>query len=103
MTDDEKRRCKSDTLEELAEMRAQRRCFVTKTEKMQKQLESAQTVLRSVLATEPGKGVPVEGRTPDERDWPTYADIAALHEDMWNTCKRIHILNGRLREWGVID
>ena len=103
MTEDDKRQCKSDTLEELAEMRARRRCLTTKAEKIMGQLESGLAVTRHVLAVEPGEAAPVSDWTPDEKDWPAYADIVAIHEDMLTVCRRIHVLNGRLREWGVID
>ena len=105
MTDEDKRSCKSETLEELAEVRAKRRCLITRADRMQKQVGAAAGVLRDVLAAKPGHKASVEGQrqTPDETVWPSYAELAAIHEDMWNACNRIHVLNGRLREWGVID
>ena len=103
MTEDDKRNCRSDTLEDLAEMRAQRRCLVTKTESMQRQLERGLAVTRTILATKPGDLAVLKGTPPDEGNWPSYADLVSTHEDVRKTCSRIHVLNGRLREWGVID
>lgn len=103
MTEDDKRQCRSDTLEELAEMRARRRCLVTKAEKIQRQLERGLAVAKTALATEPNRTPSLTGSSPEEKDWPSYADLVGILEDMRSTCGRIHILNGRLREWGVID
>ena len=103
MTEDDKRECKSVTLEELAECRAHRRCLVTKAEQMQRQIEAAGNVLRDTLEAAPGGNAAVAGQTPHEGDWPSYVDLVSVHKDMWETCNRIHVLSGRLREWGVID
>ena len=103
MTEDEQRQCKSDTLEELAEVRATRRCLVMKAERMQRQLQAGLNVVGEALATEPGQQVPTKGQSPDEKHWPTYADVVAVHREMTKVCNRIHVLTDRMRQCGVID
>ena len=103
MTEDEKGRCKLDTLQELAEMRSRRICLTTRAEKVQRELERGLAVARAALATEPGEEAKVEGPTPDEKNWPAYSDLVAVLEDTRVACARIHVLNDRLRKWGVID
>ena len=95
--------CRLSTMTELADMRRKRLCLVTKAERIQRQLKAGLGVMEEALATEPGNPAPAKGRSPDEKDWPTYADLVALHREMKETCDRIHVLNGRMRQWGVID
>lgn len=66
MTEEYKRRCRFDTLEELAEMRARHRGLVTKT----------------ALATEPNRTPSLTGQYPEKEDWPAYSDLAGILEDM---------------------
>lgn len=68
MTEGDKRQCRSDTLEELAEMRARRRCLVTKAETIQRQLRRGIAVSGAALSTEPGKKTELQEQSPEEME-----------------------------------
>ena len=95
--------CRLSTMTELAEMRQKRLCLITKAEGIQRQLKAGLNVMEEALATGAGPQTPAKGQTPEEKDWPTYADLVAVHREMRETCDRIRVLNDRMRQWGVID
>ena len=103
MTETDLDACRLSTMTELADMRRKRLCLVTRAERMQRQLQAALNMVGEALAIESGRQASGEDHPPDEKDWPTYTDLTALHKDMRGTCNRIGILNDRMRQWGVID
>ena len=99
MSEDEQRQLIGSTAEELSDCRKQLACLQTKAERFRKQMASAAKILeecaelrRTTTPQAPSKA----------EDWPTFDDVVSIFEGCHNLKRRIHVLEERFREWGVL-
>ena len=97
MTNDE---CILKTVKELAEKHREFGRMTVRLEELDGQLVKGKSAIELSLRLTVSAYEETQFDLP--QDWPSHEEIKTVYQNRLELCKRIAVLNNRLREWGII-